>query len=132
MTPSDFCYWLQGWAEMEDGKKPSMEQWKLILSHLDLVFEKITPSLEDLVHSFEEMDWDDESVAGDDMTDLLEKVVDGLPDEPATVVFNPPGDFRPPQSTLDDTLICSPDPKNDISFCTNGLGQRVPRNIRND
>lgn len=46
MSPIEFCYWLQGWVELENGKTPKPEQWKMILEHLDLVFKKVTPPLE--------------------------------------------------------------------------------------
>lgn len=44
MTPEQFCYWLQGRAEL-DPTPPTAEQWQSIREHLDLVFEKVTPSV---------------------------------------------------------------------------------------
>ena len=41
MEPRDFCYWLKGRAELVK-KKPTKEEWSLILEHLDLVFTKET------------------------------------------------------------------------------------------
>ena len=47
MTPENFCYWLQGWLELNttvdhrDGATP--ETLKMIKDHLDLVFKKVTP-----------------------------------------------------------------------------------------
>lgn len=41
MNPNDFCYWLQGFAEV-NGKTPTEEQWKMIKEHLQLVFKKVT------------------------------------------------------------------------------------------
>ena len=43
MTPIDFCYWLQGYCEIE-GKLPDENGWLEIKNHLQLVFEKQTPS----------------------------------------------------------------------------------------
>lgn len=41
MTPESFCYWLQGFFEMHEGKvKLSSKQIRMIRDHLDLVFEK--------------------------------------------------------------------------------------------
>lgn len=42
MTPQEFTYWLQGYAEIA-GEAPSEEQWKVIKDHLQLVFQKVTP-----------------------------------------------------------------------------------------
>ena len=44
MHPLDFCYWLQGFAEMTEGA-PSEKQWALIKEHLATVFNKKTPPL---------------------------------------------------------------------------------------
>ena len=42
MTPKDFCYWLQGYAEL-GAPPPTAEQWEVIKDHLQLVFTKVTP-----------------------------------------------------------------------------------------
>ena len=42
MTPEQFCYWLQGFAEINHAP-PSEEQWKAIKEHLQIVFMKVTP-----------------------------------------------------------------------------------------
>lgn len=41
MNPQDFCYWLQGFAELTD-KAPTQAQWKAIREHLALAFVKET------------------------------------------------------------------------------------------
>lgn len=41
LTPENFVYWLQGFVEMNGGKRPTKEQWKMINDHLQLVFLKI-------------------------------------------------------------------------------------------
>lgn len=41
MTPEQFCYWLQGKAEL-DPTPPTPEQWDSIREHLALVFVKVT------------------------------------------------------------------------------------------
>lgn len=43
MTEQQFCYWLQGFAEVSH-QAPTDEQWKIIQDHLQLVFRKETPS----------------------------------------------------------------------------------------
>lgn len=44
MTPEQFSYWLQGFAELNPGlENPSPEQWKAIQHHLNTVFVKVTP-----------------------------------------------------------------------------------------
>lgn len=45
MTPEQFAYWLQGFAELTEGTPPTPEQWKSINDHLQTVFVKITPQL---------------------------------------------------------------------------------------
>lgn len=42
MTHEQFCYWLQGRAEL-DTAPPTTEQWKSICEHLQTVFVKVTP-----------------------------------------------------------------------------------------
>ena len=44
MTPEQFCYWLQGRAEMQPNNPPSAEEWKMIVDHLQTVFHKVTPT----------------------------------------------------------------------------------------
>lgn len=44
MSPEQFVYWLQGYAEM-GGETPTPVQWKMIKDHLALVFDKRTPRL---------------------------------------------------------------------------------------
>lgn len=43
MEPKDFCYWLQGFSELV-GTNPTKEQWVIIQDHLNLVFNKVTPT----------------------------------------------------------------------------------------
>jgi hypothetical protein len=42
MSPNEFAYWLQGFAELTD-HLPNEEQWQSIKDHLALVFTKVTP-----------------------------------------------------------------------------------------
>jgi uncharacterized protein YjaG (DUF416 family) len=42
VTPTEFCYWLQGCLEL-GAKELNEEQVKIIRDHLDLVFTKVTP-----------------------------------------------------------------------------------------
>jgi hypothetical protein len=44
MTPEQFCYWLQGYTELNNSA-PDEAQWKSIKEHLQTVFYKITPPL---------------------------------------------------------------------------------------
>lgn len=47
MTSRDFVYWLQGFSEISK-VAPTEEQWKVIQSHLNLVFKhEIDPSMPD-------------------------------------------------------------------------------------
>lgn len=48
MTSRDFCYWLQGWFELEDHKEIGPETTKKIRNHLNMVFRhEIDPSFGD-------------------------------------------------------------------------------------
>ena len=44
MDSLQFCYWLQGFSELNNGTPPNDMQWKAIRDHLGLVFNKVTPS----------------------------------------------------------------------------------------
>ena len=44
MTPEQFAYWLQGFAELNTAP-PTAEQWKSINEHLQTVFKKVTPQV---------------------------------------------------------------------------------------
>jgi hypothetical protein len=45
MTPEQFCYWLQGRAEMQPNNPPSADEWRMIADHLQTVFKKVTPAI---------------------------------------------------------------------------------------
>jgi hypothetical protein len=47
MTPEQFCYWLQGRAELMPETPPSAAEWKMIGEHLATVFKKVTPAKAD-------------------------------------------------------------------------------------
>ena len=42
MTPEQFCYWMQGFCEL-NCEPPTKEQWQSIKDHLGIVFDKVTP-----------------------------------------------------------------------------------------
>jgi hypothetical protein len=42
MTPEQFAYWLQGFAELQ-ATAPTQDQWQSIREHLGTVFNKVTP-----------------------------------------------------------------------------------------
>lgn len=42
MTPEQFTYWLQGYAEINEAA-PNEQQWQIIKDHLQTVFLKVTP-----------------------------------------------------------------------------------------
>lgn len=47
MTPEQFAYWLNGFAELNQSmEQPTPEQWKSITEHLKTVFVKVTPELQ--------------------------------------------------------------------------------------
>ena len=46
MTPEQFVYWLNGFAELNPSlEQPTPEQWKSITEHLKTVFVKVTPEV---------------------------------------------------------------------------------------
>lgn len=47
MTPENFCYWLQGFIEIEKPVKLEESQLQEIRNHLNLVFNKLTPIVVD-------------------------------------------------------------------------------------
>ena len=44
MTKENFCYWLQGWMEIQNPQEINARQMQEIKNHLNLVFNKVTPS----------------------------------------------------------------------------------------
>jgi hypothetical protein len=46
MTPEQFCYWLQGRAELQPDTAPTKVEWKAIREHLQTVFVKVTPPVQ--------------------------------------------------------------------------------------
>ena len=46
MTPEQFAYWMQGFAEIS-GEAPTAAQWRVIKDHLETVFQKVTPRRND-------------------------------------------------------------------------------------
>lgn len=49
MTPEQFCYWLQGRCELQPDTLPTEAEWKMIREHLQTVFVKVTPPLQEVV-----------------------------------------------------------------------------------
>lgn len=56
MQPTDFCYWLQGFVEL-NGEQPTPEQWRSIKEHLQTVFKKVTPEVSVPNSSSPIIDW---------------------------------------------------------------------------
>ncbi len=44
MTEKEFCYWLQGFIEIENPKGITASKLEIIKDHLKLVFTKVTPN----------------------------------------------------------------------------------------
>lgn len=44
MTPENFAYWLKGFIEISETKTLNEKQTQIIKDHLDLVFNKVTPT----------------------------------------------------------------------------------------
>ncbi len=133
MTPEEFVYWLQGWTELEQGKLPTEDQWKMIVAHLTTIFTKITPDFDDISQHrqriLEEEDTGLDALSNidpDEMTKMLQEAVEELKDTKS--VFEPtrhhpsisPGpDFPGP-------LICEAD--SDTKFCCSAVDD-LPRPV---
>jgi hypothetical protein len=46
MTAEQFAYWMQGFAELTGEEVPTSGQWRSIREHLQTVFMKVTPPLQ--------------------------------------------------------------------------------------
>lgn len=60
MDERSFCYWLQGFAELQ-ASPPTPEQWRSIREHLAMVFTKVTPPVnfpQPTEPGIEPLDWD--------------------------------------------------------------------------
>lgn len=44
MLPQDFCHYLLGVTEMSPTLPPTPEQWRVVTTRLDSVFNKVTPN----------------------------------------------------------------------------------------
>lgn len=57
MTPEQFCYWLQGFAEIHQDQ-PNGQEWLIIMDHLARVFRKETPdrkkTIDDLKRQYDQ------------------------------------------------------------------------------
>lgn len=43
LSPESFCYWLQGFVELNPNAMLTLTQWQIVKDHLALVFKKETP-----------------------------------------------------------------------------------------
>lgn len=68
MNEQTFCFWLQGFVELQDSDTISEKQWLVIKDHLKLVFDKKTPD-----RSQQPLDW---NTIGIKPVDLIGKQVD--------------------------------------------------------
>ncbi len=48
MNELNFCYWLKGFFEIQNPKTLDAKQTQEIKNHLDLVFKKVTPQLNNI------------------------------------------------------------------------------------
>jgi hypothetical protein len=111
MTPNEFLYWLHGWTELEQGKRPNIEQWRMIVSHLELVFEKVTPNtleMEEMLDDFP-IKWEapigplPEDDTANELVDIVQHIRDNQEDD--SKIFIPdqamkPSYFPPDQGSL--------------------------------
>jgi hypothetical protein len=74
MTPEQFCYWLQGRAEMQPNNPPSAEEWKMVREHLQLVFRKETSARQTYIPH----PWADVSRQNPLQTSTLQQSIGGM------------------------------------------------------
>lgn len=48
MSKKEFCYWLTGYFELSGSTELTSAQVRMIINHLNLVFNKVTPKLEEI------------------------------------------------------------------------------------
>lgn len=98
MTPEQFCYWLQGFAELSP-HAPNQMQWNAVREHLATVFNKVTPPVQP------ELKVVGPAVAGwtpEQLQEELKKHALGKP-----VDAWPPRVYMPNERKLDETkIIC--------------------------
>lgn len=78
MTPEQFCYWLQGRAELMPETPPTAAEWKMIGEHLATVFKKVTPPLQQPAPARSPSEWE-EAIKRGAGTPLVPQFVEGKP-----------------------------------------------------
>lgn len=77
MTAEQFAYWLHGFTELTRGQTPDPAQWKAIREHLDLVFKKVTPQVDE-VKVRVDVDTKDAQKSVSDLAEVMRKYQDTL------------------------------------------------------
>ena len=78
MTPEQFCYWLQGFAEMnQESASITDQQWLIIKDHLQTVFTKVTP------------DRKVEPPSVDQADKIIKRIREMQEKDPVTIPYNP-------------------------------------------
>lgn len=94
MTEQQFCYWLQGFAELTGDTPPTAEQWAAIREHLGTCFHKVTVGVVVKTHD----------------ADAIRKTMDRLKEEGGTAAPGTrPADAWPPRTWQpDDRYVLGP------------------------
>jgi len=99
MEPKEFCYWLQGFAELTGSRQPTMAQWEMISEHLQLVFTKVTSELGEL----------SEEATADE---LRERITESVAD-----TIKKHGPLSYPQQNICLDTACTPVHRSDKKLC---------------
>jgi hypothetical protein len=92
LTPDQFCYWLQGFAELHS-EVPTAEQWESIKQHLELVFRPVAnkPHVDGVLRP---------------LTEGEQKVVEAIVGEAERMRKSPPFGLLPERSRKREVRYC--------------------------
>jgi|HubBroStandDraft_6_1064221.scaffolds.fasta_scaffold363203_2 hypothetical protein len=81
LTPDQFCYWFQGFAELHGGI-PTPEHWESIKRHLELVFRPVTKSP------------DEDQVRARSLTETEKSIIKAMAEKPPKAIRRPIPQYR--------------------------------------
>lgn len=93
MNEQQFCFWLQGFAELSGDCPPTPGQWKSIREHLALCFKKVTQPVQKVATKMDEQQ-------GKEFAEAMER----LRKEGAKV--NPAQPWQLQYPIISDKIIC--------------------------
>ncbi len=83
MTPEQFCYWMQGFVEMnQENDTITEKQWLIIKDHLKTVFTKVTPD--------RNISKKLESPLDDQLSEIMERIKELQKKDAINIPYHPP------------------------------------------